>query len=234
MPVKYSRAKPSARYERLVAQYREMHREGEQHLGIPPDETFPGKSLLPQAPRIKRLIKVTGAGTILDYGSGKGQQYRPLPFTDETGSVHVGIPAWWGVQVQCYDPAYPPFSARPQGQFDGVICTDVLEHCPEDDMPWILEEIFAYATRFVFANVACFPARKRLPNGQNAHCTVRPPKWWRALIEAAHAKHPEILYEFRVQYIEHGPQGERRAEKLLTNAEEWNTQRSAVAGGDVQ
>ena len=25
-------------------------------------------------------------------------------------------------------------------QFDGVVCTDVLEHFPEDDLTWIVEE----------------------------------------------------------------------------------------------
>jgi FkbM family methyltransferase len=102
--------------------------------------------------------------------------------------VHVadGIAEYWDVdEVQCYDPGYAPHSARPEGRFDGVICTDVLEHCPEEDVPWILEEIFGYAGRFVYLNVACYPARKTLPNGENAHITVRPPEWWREKVRAA-------------------------------------------------
>jgi hypothetical protein len=40
---------------------------------------------------------------------------------------------YWGVEsIRCYDPGYPPFSTLPEGRFDGVICTDVLEHCPEE------------------------------------------------------------------------------------------------------
>ncbi len=93
--------------------------------------------------------------------------------------VYKNIQSYWGVeQVYCYDPAYPPLSHRPGWRFDGVICTDVLEHCPEEDIPWILGEIFAYARRFVFANIASYPAEKVLPNGENAHCTVRPVEWW--------------------------------------------------------
>ena len=45
----------------------------------------------------------------------------------------------------------------------------------------IVAEIFSYARRFVYVNVACYPAEKRLPNGENAHCTVRPPEWWAKL-----------------------------------------------------
>ncbi len=126
--------------------------------------------------------------------------------------------------MRCYDPGYPPYAALPEGKFDGVISTDVLEHCPEEDMPWIVAELFACATRFVFANVACFPARKRLPNGQNAHCTVRPLKWWRELIEKVAARHPAALYEFRFQVLERKPGGvDAMGEKVLTNLDRWGS-----------
>lgn len=36
MPQRFSRARPSPRYAGLLAQYREMHVDGERHLGIPP------------------------------------------------------------------------------------------------------------------------------------------------------------------------------------------------------
>jgi hypothetical protein len=226
----YSRASPSPRYQRLLGLYREMHRDGEVHLGIPPDQTFPGKSLPPQAGHIKRLIDATGAKTVLDYGSGKGNQYLPMPWKDEGGTVHVGVAAWWGVDVRCYDPAYPTFSELPTGKFDGVISTDVLEHCPEEDMPWIVGALFGYATRFVFASVACFPARKHLPNGQNAHCTIRPLKWWRQLVEQVARARPSVLYEFRLQLDERAPDGATaRVEKVLTNREAWASSSPVVA-----
>ena len=194
----FTRDHPSPRYMRLLDQYRKMHVEGEVFLGVPPDQTFPGKSLPPQARHVKRLIERTGAHSLLDYGSGKGQQYRYWPYTDDKGNRYPQIQAYWGIEIRCFDPGYAPYSERPTGAFDGVVSTDVLEHVPEEDVPWILDEIFGYATRFVFANVACFPARKRLPTGQNAHCTVKPPKWWRREIERAAAKRPGVLYEFRL------------------------------------
>jgi hypothetical protein len=227
MAHKYSRAKPSPRYERLVRQYQVMHREGETHLGIPPDQTFPGKSLPPQAPRIKRLIDLTGARDVLDYGSGKGQQYMPKPFTDDTGAVYADIASWWGVAVTCYDPAYAPFTTLPEGDFDGVVCTDGLEHCPEEDMEWIIDELFGYARCFVFANVACFPATKRLPSGQNAHCTIRPVKWWRGLIAGIARRRRYVLYEFRVTHDDPTPEGPRRVEDVLTNEQGWREGRAA-------
>jgi len=198
----YTRASPSPRYRRLLQQYELMHTEGEIHLGIPAQSTFTGQSLPPQAPHIKRLIRRTGARTLLDYGCGKGQQYWPLRIVDqEDGTDYPDIKSFWGVSdIRCFDPGYRPFSELPTGTFDGVVCTDVLEHCPEDDIPWILDELFAYATRFVFANVACFPARKRLPSGGNAHCTIKPVRWWEEQIARAARARPGVLYEFRLAY----------------------------------
>jgi hypothetical protein len=212
----YARPAPSPRYRRLLEQYKLMHLHGETHLGIPPEQTFPGYSLPKQAPHIKRLIKATGTKTILDYGSGKGQQYWPQRMVDsDEGVDYPDIKAYWGVaEIRCYDPAYPPFSELPTATYDGVICTDVLEHCPEEDIAWILDELVGFARKFVFANIACFPARKRLPSGGNAHCTIKPAKWWEEhILRAARAK-PELPCEFRLAYIK----ASEVKEKTITTA----------------
>jgi hypothetical protein len=194
MAGKYSRSAPSPRYRRLVEQYHLMHLHGEIHLGIPPEQTFPGQSLPKEAARIKRLIKLTNAKTILDYGAGKGQQYWPLRIRDEEERTdYPDVRTFWGVtDIRCYDPAYTPFTELPIGKFDGVVCTDVLEHCPEEDIPWILDELFSFAVKFVYANVACFPARKRLPSGGNAHCTIKPAKWWEDQLSVPARVQPDL------------------------------------------
>ena len=197
MSQKFTRASPSPRYRRLVEQYKLMHTQGEIHLGIPPDRTFPGMSLPPQAPQIKKLIKATGARTLLDYGCGKGRQYWPHRIRDaDEGVEYPDIKSFWGISdVRCYDPGYAPFTELPTGTYDGVICTDVLEHCPEEDAAWIVGELFQYATKFVYANIACFPAKKRLPSGGNAHCTIKPVRWWEEVVKRAAARKPATTYE---------------------------------------
>jgi hypothetical protein len=166
-----------------------MHVRGEVMRGIAPERTFPGGSLLAQAHHVRRLVAETGAGSLLDYGSGKGAQYRPAQLADAEGRRWPSVQEYWGVErIACYDPAYEPFSRPPAGRFDGVISTDVLEHCPEDDLAWIIAELFARADKFVFASIACHPAVKRLPNGENAHCTVRAPEYWSALFASAAAR----------------------------------------------
>lgn len=215
----YDRAHPSPRYVELQNYYRSMHEKGEDYLGVPPEKTFTGESLAPECARIKRLIEKTGAQTMLDYGSGKGRQYGPRLFRDGSGNQWPSVMDYWSVdEVVCYDPCYAPLSRLPEGKFDGVVCTDVLEHCPEQDMPWVVGELFGYAARFVYASIASFPARKRLPNGENAHCTIRPADWWRLLFEGAAAAHPGVLWESCVYTQGELPGGPQYAEQVIGNA----------------
>ena len=195
----FSRINPSPRYLELVSLYRQMHQHGETFLGLRVKNTFRGSSLDAQLGRIKALITRTDAQTILDYGCGKGGQYQPRELTDGGGGRWPSVLDYWDIgEIACYDPACEPHDRLPEGKYDGVISTDVLEHCPEEDLPWIIEEIFGYATRFVFANVACYPALKRLPNGENAHCTIKPVPWWQDLVCEVAVRHPEVRWEFRL------------------------------------
>lgn len=212
----YSRENPSPRYAALIAQYKCMHIEGEKFMGLPAEETFPGQNLLPQMGRIKDMILSFGGRTILDYGSGKGMQYRPMPIRFEGIGEWPDIRSFWEVdEIYCYDPAYEPFNKLPDKKFDGVICTDVLEHCPEEDVPWIIDELFRYANRFVFANVACYPAKKRLPTGENAHCTIRPLQWWHDILRATSARYPDVAWEVWVDSLMDTPDGEKYTEQCF-------------------
>src|ERR1039458_7614601 len=204
MRMEYTRANPSPRYRDLIAQYRTMHTEGERFVVVPAEQTFSGISLLPQARDIKRLIRQTAAASILDYGSGKGGQYQPQRIELDRGQWD-NVQDYWDVDyVRCYDPCFVPFSELPAEKYDGVISTDVLEHCPEDDLPWILDEMFGFARSFVFLTIACHQARKRLPNGENAHCTVKSSDWWNQLLQRVSAAHPGIVWEAKLYEVPPG------------------------------
>lgn len=214
----YSRDNPSPRYRELVALYRRMHEEGERFLDLPAEKTFPGDSLFYQAARILDMIDLTGARTLLDYGSGKGLQYLPSKFDFPGLRDFETVADYWAVDsITCYDAAYQPYATLPVGKFDGVISTDVLEHCPEEDIPWILDEIFGYGRKFMFAYVSCYPARSSLPNGENAHCTVRPPAWWAELLDRVSSRYPALKWQVWVKYKEEGPEGERLVERKIGN-----------------
>jgi hypothetical protein len=218
----HSRQNPSPRYLALLEQYRRMHAEGALYvqdgktLHVPPKETFSGESLLRQTGRIKKMIMRTGSKTILDYGAGKGVQYGPLPIRLEGIGEWPDVRSFWKVnEIYCYEPAYEPFNRLPDKKFDGVVCTDVMEHCPEEDVPWIIDELFSYANRFVFANVACYPAGKQLPSGENVHCTIRPLAWWENIWRQTSARYPGIAWEVWVESVVDTPEGKRLLEQPI-------------------
>jgi hypothetical protein len=199
----YGRANPSPRYRELVRLYEQMHTKGLPEKGLMAHETFNGKSLPRQVVEIKELIDHHGAKSLLDYGAGKAYLYWAKQITFPDGQVFNGLMPYWGIEsITLYDPGYARFSELPTGRFDAVISTDVLEHCAEEDIPWILAELFSYARRFVFANIACFAAKKSLPNGENAHATVKPPEWWEAAIVKASKRYPDVAYSFILETVD--------------------------------
>ena len=178
----YSRENPSPRYKELTEMYRQMHElPPETTKGGKPKGMFRGYSLKPYINHIGQIINRTKSKSLLDYGSGKGQVYVDYDLSNK-----------WRVAIRCYDPGHEPFAILPVGTFDGVVSTDVLEHIPEDDIDWVLGEIFGFANKFVLMNVSCKAAKKILPDGTNAHCTIQPPEWWSKRIKAANTKHVDL------------------------------------------
>lgn len=194
----FTRENPSPRYRELMALYKSAHKEGLPHQGVKPEKTFSGGSLAKVIHQIEDLVKLTNSRSLLDYGCGKAYYHRN-GFTLSTGKSFSNMTEYFAVEeIYLYDPAVPEFSNFPDRQFDGVYCIDVLEHCPEDDIPWIVEELFDSARKFVFANVASYPAEKYLSNGENAHCTQRSPEWWQALLSQVSKNHPQKLMAFEI------------------------------------
>jgi hypothetical protein len=191
----YSRRSPSPRYEELARVYRTAHEDGLTNEGDG-RRLFAGNSLLPHVETIRELVRATGARHLLDYGCGKAGIYKLDSVTLKSGETIGPVLEYWGAEtIALYDPGVAEYSTLPEGTFDGVVSTDVLEHIPEEDVPWVLEEIFGLADKFVFANIASYPATKILPNGWNAHVTVRPPQWWAERIaEAAEGWRGERYY----------------------------------------
>ena len=79
------------------------------------------------------------------------------------------------------DPAIPELSGEPVGRFDLLINIDVLEHIPENELPALLEKMKGLAREALFI-VDTKPASMILPNGENAHCTLHPHSWWKAML----------------------------------------------------
>lgn len=165
-------------------------------MGLRPDHTYLCVSLLPHVRRIKALIDQHGSRSVLDYGFGKGQQYDAGGLDIPGVGIVSSILEYWDLDVvTCCDPGVPQYDRLADETADGVICPDVLEHCPEQDIPWIVGDLFSHAAHFVFASIACHPAKTRLPNGENADCTIRPVDWWRQSFAAAASAHPGVTWK---------------------------------------
>ena len=201
-----TRENPSPRFHELTEQYEQMHREGFEGKNLAPEQTFAGASLSGHVSRVGKMISTLDAKTVLDYGSGKGILYRTdIDAKAEADRPHPKPREIWGIdEITCYDPGVPEFSEFPSGTFDGVICSDVLEHVPEEDIGWFVDGLFALADKFVFAFASCYAAEKTLPNGENCHVTLKPPEWWLKVFLTVAKNHPGIAWQLGVGFTEDG------------------------------
>lgn len=80
-----------------------------------------------------------------------------------------------------FDPAISEISTIPLPHYDLITNTDVLEHLDETEIGTVLDEIARHSDNAIFL-IDTREARTILPNGENAHATVRPAEWWLARI----------------------------------------------------
>lgn len=142
---------------------------------------FRGLSILQHRQLIKDLVRKYRAKTLLDYGAGAGDAWK------QPHRLHRELALRW-FDVTLFDPAFPEHDDEPLGLFDGVLCSDVLEHIPEDDVDETIAKLFSHARKFVWASVCCRPAKKFFPDGEtNLHVTLQPMEWWQDRFLAAQA-----------------------------------------------
>lgn len=111
---------------------------------------------------IKDLVVRFNAKTILDYGCGKGLQYTdPLPYGDK--KIWTTFDKWLEVTVYKYDPCVDAFSTPPPNnmKFDGVICSQVLQTIPDQDLTWVSEKLLSHTDKFCFVSLNFQKAAKK-------------------------------------------------------------------------
>ena len=187
---------PSPRYKELSGQYQKIHSLTEQKN----QKTFSGLiTFLRVAPYIRERFKNNKILSLLDYGGGQGKQYDLEKLRDWKGKEFKNMKSYLEVNdVKVYDAGRPETEEYLGKKYNAVICTDVLEHCDREDLPWIIEELFEHSEKFLFATIATYPAVKKLPNGENAHCTIEEPEWWSGLFLEASKKFPQVEYSYLI------------------------------------
>lgn len=202
--MQYSRMNPSVHYSKNVAAWRARH----SVLSANPNDAgyaaLRGESIYAYAGVIKRMMGLTRAQTLLDYGSGQGFQYRERVVTVKAGHHNLALAEFWGAhEIQCYDPAFPPYAALPSTASDGVLVIDTLQYVPTDDLAWVISEIFSRARKFVFAVVGAPDAHTPIPCEAPLYDPNAPS--WPALFhaQASTAGYENALWELYVNEPDH-------------------------------
>lgn len=144
------------RREKLIEQYRQLHKKKRGY----------GRTGENKADRINKLIEGHDFQSVLDYGCGKSQ----LAFK-------LNIP-----KAYRFDPAIEEISRPSIIDVDLVVCTDVLEHIPEELLNEFLTDVMDYSSNCFFT-ISLRTAGNILPNGENCHPTVKKEEWWIELLE---------------------------------------------------
>ena len=82
----------------------------------------------------------------------------------------------------------------PDGAFDLVVSTDVLEHIEPQYLKAVLKDMRQRASRGVFLNISCGPSKQVLPDGRNAHLIIEKPGWWLKTLHEQF-KWPYMMYD---------------------------------------
>lgn len=139
--------------ETLIRQYADIHA-----------SKVYGNTSVKNARFLRPDVKLLRPASIIDFGCGQSL------LLDQLGLDYP-------VERRRYDPAIPAHSERPSGVYDLLINVDVLEHIPEADLDPIIEEMRSLCRNAILI-VDTIAARQVLPNGDNAHATIRPKTWW--------------------------------------------------------
>jgi len=122
---------------------------------------------------VQALIRRTQSTRLLEYGAGITEQFT----TSHDRSV---------TQIQAYSPQDELFADLPDGKYDAVVCTTGLEQVPEEDIAWVLDELFSKAERFVYAAV----------DSEQSNMGAG---WWQAQFDAAARRQPDVYWHLAVR-----------------------------------
>lgn len=130
--------------------------------------------------------------SILDFGCGKGQ------------IVNLLKEKYPHMTVYGYDPA---FNEQLPDSVDMIMSTDVLEHVEPEQLDATLEELNKRCNIVQYHLIACFKAKKFLPDGRNAHLIIKTPDWWQEIMYDKF----KVVHEDIVSYIKQAKKGIPRA-----------------------
>lgn len=130
------------------------------------------KGLLVKYEPVKNFVQTYQPESIIDYGCAKGKLIEQL--RSDFPEIRV---------IDGYDPGVPEFEKIPLDSYDCLISNDVIEHFEPEFLEQSLRQMNDLFTRSAWLIIACYPAKKSLPDGRNAHLIIKSPDWWRQRIK---------------------------------------------------
>ena len=125
------------------------------------------KELLPKYNLVHDFVAKYQPYSLVDWGCANGNLLnrveQDFPSIQELGG---------------YDPGNPDYNVVPAGTYDCLVSCDVIEHFEPDQLDQSLKLMQSKFSRAAFLIIACYPAKKRLPDGRNAHLIVENADWW--------------------------------------------------------
>ena len=92
-----------------------------------------------------------------------------------------------------YDPVFDEYNTLPKCKIDFVICTDVLQHVPIDELDETINKISSISKKCFF-HIKCTDHPTKFPNGEPTNITIREKEWWKKYLLKYFSSVEEINY----------------------------------------
>lgn len=140
------------------------------------------KSALKKYLCVKKFVETYNPISILDYGCAHGDLIKQLKLDFPTIK-----------RIHGFDPGVKEFEVISEKSYDCLISNDVIEHIEPNLLDPTLQYMESLFERYAWLIIACYPAKKKLPDGRNAHLIIENPDWWTNTVENTFIK-CKIIY----------------------------------------
>ena len=98
-----------------------------------------------------------------------------------------------------FDPTVSVAGTGEPRSVDAVVCHDILEFVPNDDIPWLLESLFSRARGLLFCHIDQSSGNQNLNNSIAIRRRTRTIEWWQYQFELIARHHPSVRWCLSVQ-----------------------------------
>ena len=130
------------------------------------------KELLPKYDLVHDFVAKYQPWSLVDWGCANGY------LLDRLAADFPSIQELGG-----YDPGNPAYNVVPAGTYDCLVSCDVIEHFEPELLDESLKLMQSKFSQAAFLIIACYPAKKILSDGRNAHLIVENEDWWMQKIQ---------------------------------------------------